>query len=72
MLDQRLVRDTPDVIATQLERRGKAVDLSKLQLIAQQQRDLEEKRSSLQAEGNRIGKEVGQQIKAGADPKAGV
>ena len=69
MLDQRLVRDTPDVIATQLERRGKAVDLSKLQLIAQQQRDLEEKRSSLQAEGNRIGKEVGQQIKAGADPK---
>ena len=69
MLDQRLVRDTPDVIATQLERRGKAVDLTKLQLIAQQQRDLEEKRSSLQAEGNRIGKEVGQQIKAGADPK---
>ena len=59
MLDQRLVRDTPDVIATQLERRGKAVDLTKLQLIAQQQRDLEEKRSSLQAQGNRIGKEVG-------------
>ena len=56
------------MIATQLERRGKAVDLSKLQMIAQQQRDLEGKRSSLQAEGNRIGKEVGQQIKAGADP----
>ena len=69
MLDQRLVRDNPETIALQLGRRGKAVDLSKLQLIAQQQRDLEQERSSLQAEGNRIGKEVGQRIKSGADPK---
>ena len=69
MLDQRLVRDNPDVIAQQLQRRGKAVDLTKLQLIAQQQRQLEEQRSNLQADGNRIGKEVGQRIKAGADPK---
>ena len=69
MLDQRLVRDNPETIAQQLERRGKAVDLTKLQLIAQQQRDLEQQRSSLQAEGNRIGKEVGQRIKSGADPK---
>ena len=57
MLDQRLVRDNPETIAQQLGRRGKAVDLTKLQLIAQQQRDLEQQRSSLQAEGNRIGKE---------------
>ena len=69
MLDQRLVRDNPDAIASQLGRRGKTVDLTKLQLIAQQQRSLEEQRSGLQAEGNRIGKEVGQKIKAGADPK---
>ena len=69
MLDQRLVRDNPETIAQQLGRRGKAVDLTKLQLIAQQQRDLEQQRSSLQAEGNRIGKEVGQRIKSGADPK---
>ena len=69
MLDQRLVRDTPETIAQQLGRRGKAVDLTKLQLIAQQQRDLEQQRSSLQAEGNRIGKEVGQRIKGGADPR---
>jgi seryl-tRNA synthetase len=45
------------------------VDLTGLQLIAQQQRDLEESRSSLQADGNRIGKEVGQRIQSGADPK---
>ncbi|MGB1416064.1 MAG: serine--tRNA ligase [Synechococcus sp.] len=69
MLDQRLVRDNPDAIAQELGRRGKAVDLTRLQLIAQQQRSLEEKRSNLQAEGNRIGKEVGQRIKGGADPK---
>ena len=69
MLDQRLVRDNPDAIAQQLERRGTSVDLTRLQLIAQQQRSLEEQRSNLQADGNRIGKEVGQRIKAGADPK---
>ena len=69
MLDQRLVRENPELIAAQLGRRGMDVDLTSLQLIAQQQRDLEEQRSSLQAEGNRIGKEVGQRIKAGADPK---
>ena len=69
MLDQRLVRENPDVIATELGRRGKAVDLTRLQVIAQQQRKLEEERSGLQAEGNRIGKEVGQKIKGGGDPK---
>ena len=69
MLDQRLVRDNPEAITNALGRRGKAVDLTRLQLIAQQQRDLEETRSSLQADGNRIGKEVGKRIQSGADPK---
>ena len=69
MLDQRLVRENPELIATQLGRRGLDVDLSSLQQIAQHQRDLEQERSTLQAEGNRIGKDVGQKIKAGADPK---
>ena len=70
MLDQRLVRDNPDLIANELGRRGMTLDLTGLQLIAQQQRNLEEQRSSLQAEGNRIGKEVGQRIQQGSDPKA--
>ena len=69
MIDQRLVRDNPEVIAQQLKRRGKSIDLTGLQLIARQQRGLEEERSALQADGNRIGKEVGLKIKAGADPK---
>ena len=66
MLDQRLLRDNPDLISQQLARRNMTVDLSGLQQIALQGRDLEEERSNLQADGNRIGKEVGLKIKAGA------
>ena len=69
MLDQRLLRDNPELIATQLARRGMSVDLTAIQLIARQERDLEQQRSELQAEGNRIGKQVGQLIQGGADPK---
>ncbi|MFM7456751.1 MAG: serine--tRNA ligase [Vulcanococcus sp.] len=68
MLDQRLLRDNPDLISQQLARRGLQVDLSALQQMARQGRDLEEQRSNLQADGNRIGKEVGLKIKAGAAP----
>jgi len=71
VLDQRLVRENPELVATQLGRRGMHVDLSSVQEIAQHQLDLEQQRSTLQAEGNRIGKEVGLKIKAGADPKGG-
>ena len=68
MLDQRLLRDDPELIRRQLARRGLELDLTGLQQIALQERELEERRSSLQAEGNRIGREVGQRIKAGASP----
>ncbi|MBM5800372.1 MAG: serine--tRNA ligase [Cyanobacteria bacterium K_DeepCast_35m_m2_023] len=66
MLDQRLLRDNPELIAVQLARRGMQVDLTGVQLIARQERDLEQQRSELQAEGNRIGKQVGQLIQGGA------
>jgi seryl-tRNA synthetase len=68
VLDQRLLRDNPELITEQLGRRGMTVDLTGLQLIAKQERDLEEQRSNLQAEGNRVGKEVGALIKGGAAP----
>ena len=68
MLDQRLLRDNPELITQQLGRRGMALDLTKLQLIAKQERDLQEARSNLQAEGNRIGKEVGGLIQGGEAP----
>jgi seryl-tRNA synthetase len=68
VLDQRLLRDDPALISGQLARRGIELDLTGLQTIANQERDLQERRSDLQAEGNRIGKAVGQQIQAGASP----
>jgi len=68
VLDQRLLRDNPELITQQLGRRGMALDLTKLQLIAKQERDLQEQRSNLQAEGNRIGKEVGGLIQGGEAP----
>jgi seryl-tRNA synthetase len=68
VLDQRLLRDNPELISDQLGRRGMELDLTGLQAIALQERDLEEQRSGLQAEGNRIGKEVGQKIRSGAAP----
>jgi len=70
VLDQRLLRDNPELIANELQRRGKSLDLSELQAKARQLRDLEEQRSNLQAEGNRIGKEMGLQIKAGIAPSS--
>ena len=68
MLDQRLLRDDPDHIARQLARRGLRIDPAGLQMIAQQERSLEEQRSTLQAAGNQIGRQVGQLIKGGAAP----
>jgi len=68
VLDQRLLRDDPERIRTQLARRGLRLDLAPLQAIALQERDAEAERSALQAEGNRIGREVGALIKAGAAP----
>jgi seryl-tRNA synthetase len=69
VLDQRLLRDNPEKMATQLRRRGLEVDLTDLQAMAVRERDLEERRSDLQAEGNRIGREVGQRMRAGGRPE---
>lgn len=68
MLDLRLVREHPELIEQQLARRGMALDLTGLQLIARQERDLQQQRSDLQAEGNQIGRDVGERIRAGEAP----
>ncbi len=73
MLDQRLLRDDPEGIGTQLARRGLtpdlapnlAPDLTELQRLALRLRDLESQRSDRQAEGNRVGREMGQRIRSG-------
>ena len=65
MLDQRLLRENPNLIAEGLKSRGMDVDLGPLQKFCKDLKELEEKRNSLQAQGNSIGKEVGQKIKQG-------
>ncbi len=65
MIDQRLLRDNPNLIAEGLKSRGMNVDLGPLQQFCKDLKELEEKRNSLQAQGNSIGKEVGQKIKQG-------
>jgi len=68
VLDQRLLRENPELISQPLARRGVEVDLASLQATTLQERDCEQRRSELQAEGNRIGRQVGQLIQAGAAP----
>ena len=69
MLDKRLLRENPTLIAEGLKRRGSNFDLSPLKLKSQKLRDIETSRSNLQAKGNAIGKDVGQKIKAGINPQ---
>jgi seryl-tRNA synthetase len=69
VLDLRLLREHPEVISKQLARRGLRVDLTAVQAIARKERDLRERRSDLQAEGNRIGREVGQLLRNGERPE---
>ncbi len=65
MIDQRLLRENPKLIEEGLKSRGMNVDLGPLQQFCKDLKELEEKRNSLQAQGNAIGKEVGQKIKKG-------
>ena len=65
MIDQRLLRENPNLIEEGLKSRGMNVDLGPLQQFCKDLKELEEKRNSLQAQGNAIGKEVGQKIKKG-------
>ena len=65
MIDHRLLREDPNLIAEGLRSRGMDVDLKPLQKSCKDLKQLEEKRNSLQAQGNSIGKEVGQKIKQG-------
>ena len=65
MIDQRILRENPKLIEEGLKLRGMNIDLDPLQKCCKDLRELEEKRNSLQAQGNSIGKEVGQKIKEG-------
>jgi len=68
VLDLKQIRENPAAIQELLDRRGADKhDLQPLIQLDQQQRELEQKRSQLQARSNEIGKLVGKKIKA--DPQ---
>ncbi|MEL6399970.1 MAG: serine--tRNA ligase [Cyanobacteria bacterium J06607_6] len=68
MLDLKTIRQSFDDVQTALNRRGGSYDLQRVLDLNQQQREIEGVRSQLQARSNEIGKAVGQQIRAGAEP----
>lgn len=67
MLDIKLIRENPQAVQEGLNRRGPNYDIEPILQLDRQQRDLEGKRSQLQARSNEIGKLVGKKIKS--DPK---
>jgi seryl-tRNA synthetase len=69
VLDLKTIRQNFDAVQASLNRRGGDYDLQTVIDLDQQQREIEGTRSQLQARSNEIGKAVGQQIRAGADPK---
>lgn len=68
MLDIKQIRENPQKIKELLNRRGE-YDLEPVLQLDREQRELEAKRSQLQARSNEIGKLVGQKVKSGANPE---
>ncbi|MBD2090059.1 serine--tRNA ligase [Microcoleus sp. FACHB-1515] len=67
MLDLKLIRENPEQVQERLNTRGN-YDLQIVIDLDRQQRDLEVKRSQLQARRNEIGKLVGEKMRGGAKP----
>lgn len=69
MLDIKQIRENPQFVQERLNTRGGNYDIQPIVELNQQQRELELKRSQLQARSNEIGKLVGQKIKSGTNPQ---
>jgi seryl-tRNA synthetase len=67
VIDLKQIRENPEQVQQRLNLRGD-YDLQPILELDQQQRQLEAKRSQLQARGNEIGKLVGQKMKSGNNP----
>ena len=69
MLDLKQIRENPQSVQERLNQRGVGqYDLQPILELDQQQREIEAKRSHLQARSNEIGKLVGQKMKSGSRP----
>lgn len=69
MLDIKLIRENPQLVQERLNTRGGNYDIQPLLELDKQQRELEAKRSQLQARSNEIAKLIPEKIKAGSNPK---
>ena len=69
MLDLKQIRKNPEAVQARLNLRGAGYDAIEIARFEQQQRQLETRRTELQARSNEIGKLIGQKIKSGSDPK---
>ena len=69
MLDLKLIRENPDRVQELLNRRHGEYNVRAIAELDRQQRELETHRSQLSARSNEIGKEIGQKIRNGSDPK---
>ncbi|ELS01657.1 seryl-tRNA synthetase [Xenococcus sp. PCC 7305] len=70
MLNLKLIRDNPTQVQKSLNFRSQnGYDIQPIVELDRQQRQLETQRSHLSARGNEIGKEIGQKIRNGSDPK---
>ena len=65
MLDIKLLRSQPTQIQDRLNLRGGAIDLTEILALDQTVRQIETRRSHLEAESNEIGKQVGKLMQAG-------
>ena len=71
MLELKQIRENPQTVQELLDRRGQSqYDLKPILELSQRQRELETKRTQLQARSNEIGKLIGQQIRQGIPPEA--
>jgi seryl-tRNA synthetase len=71
VIDLKQLRENPEQFQARLASRGGSYDLQTILDLDRQQREIEVKRSQLQARSNEIGKQVGQKMKSGAkdDPE---
>nr|WP_199332200.1 serine--tRNA ligase [Fischerella sp. FACHB-380] len=68
-MDIKQIRENPQFVQQRLNTRGGNYDIQPIVELNKQQRELEGKRSQLQARSNEIGKLVGQKIKSGINPQ---
>ena len=69
MLDIKQIREHPQAVQERLNQRSNDYDLAPIVEIDRQQRELETKRSQLQARSKEIGKLIGQKMKGGSKPQ---